>query len=488
MSPDAKFLDDALAHWAREAPEASALQFLGETIAYATLVAAASGVAGFLAEHSVTRGDRVILMTAKSPTTIAAMYGVLRAGAIYVPIDPAAPDIRILQIIENVDPKCVLADAASRRRLTELALTVPTYDVAQMPQTGEMPTLQRSPDDGAYILHTSGTTGRPKGILHSHASGLAYARMAARLCGLAPSDRVSHHTPAYFDMSIFDVFSAGLAGATCVIIPEMYTKVPASLAQLTETAGITVWYSVPYAIQQLVERGALDKRDLSALRIVMFAGEMMPPNVVEAFSTHVPNAAFLNAYGPTETNHCVTARLSHAELDGVSALPIGQPDEGVTAEIAEDGELLIRSDQVMRGYWNEPDRNAAAFVTTASGARFYRTGDIVTKRADGALMLLGRKDRQIKLRGYRIELDEVELALTNAPNVSEAAVVFENEEITAFLSGRVEQADIQAHLAAHLPAYAHPTEIVLVPQMPRTPTGKIDRMALIQGMRDQNAA
>lgn len=499
------FLDDPITHNAQASPDAQALCMLGQGLSYAALNEQVDQIATVLLERSVAKGDRVIICAAKSPLAIAAIYAVLRIGAIYVPIDPAAPVERLAAQIANVSPVLIIADATRLGALADSARSVPLLDLGQ-PMTGKTSPdklrdrcAKRSADDPAYILMTSGTTGSPKGIVHTHKSGLAYAQMAANLCALRSSDRVSHHTPAHFDMSIFDIFSTAVAGACVVIIPEMHAKLPASLSELTQSEGITVWYSVPYALIQMVERGALAERDLSALRIVMFAGEKMPPAALKAFSNHAPNAVFLNAYGPTETNHCTTSVLKHDDLDGTSPLPIGLPDVGVTARIGPDsaeastGELLIAGDQVMSQYWNAPDQTAATFCTLPDSSgqirRFYCTGDIVRRTETGALMLIGRKDRQIKLRGYRIELDEVELALVNTPFVTEAVVMARDQALRAFVTGasKCDLEQVKRQVESVLPPYAVPQHIEWLESMPRTSTGKIDRAKLV-GKADEDRA
>ncbi|MEX0329185.1 MAG: amino acid adenylation domain-containing protein [Ruegeria sp.] len=503
---NAVFLDDPLAHFAHATPQADAISMVGGATSYNALERHVNRIAAHLLSQDVQRGDRVILCAAKSPHVVAALYAILRVGAVYVPIDPAAPSERMLAQIKAVAPNCVLADTARAKVFADLAPAIRVFDFAESPDaSGASAAIrsraeQRDPEDPAYILMTSGTTGVPKGIVHTHKSGLAYARMAANLCGLCATDRVSNHTPVHFDMSIFDIFSTALAGACVVIIPEMHTKLPASLSQLAEEERISVWYSVPFALIQMAERGALASRDLSALRVVMFAGEKMPPAPLKSFAAHAPNAQFLNAYGPTETNHCTTARMTYDDLDGVSPIPIGHADAGVTARIGEtlpepeSGELLISSDQVMREYWQDPAQTDQRFCVlpdaNGSSKRFYRTGDIVRRAPDGQLLLVGREDRQIKLRGFRIELDEVELVLTVATAVTEAAVVVSNNQIHAFVSGGTQPdvTEIKTNIAAILPWYAIPESIEWLEQMPRTSTGKIDRVTLLGRAHARHAA
>ncbi|MEM9967724.1 MAG: AMP-binding protein [Pseudomonadota bacterium] len=500
------FLDDALSHWAIHAPHAEALRSGERAISYETLNKMADRFAGFLLSQDVQIGDRVAICSAKSAAAIAALYGALRIGAIYVPINPLAPEGRMRSALNKTEPSCIFADDLRLKRLEDLGASyfiaglseVLQLECDRAPQT--LRQSQRAPTDGAYILLTSGTTGEPKGILHTHQSGMAYAKAAADICALSSIDRVSHHTPLHFDMSIFDIFSTAQAAACAVLIPESHTKFPASLSKMMEEERITVWYSVPFALTQLATRGALVERDLSALRVVMFAGEQMPPSTISAFAAHASKAVFLNAYGPTETNHCTTARFTHDMLDGVTALPIGFPNDGVITRIGatevheEEGELLVAGDQIMQSYWQDDPTSSERMVVLPDSMgiprQFYRTGDIVRLDDTGAFVLIGRQDRQVKVRGYRVELDEIELALTNTPQVKEAAVMISEDVICAFVATHpgCEVDSVTDYISDILPAYAIPENILHVPHLARTSTGKVDRKALLEALRCGHAA
>ena len=478
-------LDHALAHWATTTPDAEAVRFAARSFSYAELNIAAEAVSARLIREGVRPGDRVAIHAAKSFDTIASVFGVLRAGGVYVPVDPAAPKARIKTILRDCGVRIVLADPRRAAALDGMTFVPVVAMASALAEEYEADPVPRTSTDLAYILYTSGSTGTPKGICHTHRSGLAYARMSAKLCGLRRSDRVSHHTPLHFDMSIFDIFATIEAGATIIVISEMHTKMPASLSQLVEAEAVTVWYSVPFAMAQLVSHGALDKRDLSSLRVVMFAGEVMQPRVLRDFATHAPEAELLNAYGPTETNHCLTARIDHASLDGVTALPIGLPDEGIEMRVAHDGELLIKGDQIMAGYWNELTRTRDAF-----DGRYYKTGDIVTRRVDGQVMLVGRDDRQVKLRGFRVELDEVERVLSSLPGIEEVAVVTDKsgETLNAYYAGHPSPSELLGHAAVHLPSYMVPAEAIQREALHRTSTGKLDRRRIVEFGDDRSAA
>ena len=364
------------------------------------------------------------------------------------------------------------------------------------------PDTQPTEQDLAYILYTSGSTGTPKGIMHTHRSGLSFAEWGAATYGLTAEDRVSNHAPLHFDLSTFDFFATAQAGATTVVVPEAITKLPADLARLMARERISVWYSVPFALIQLLERGNLESVDLSALRWVLFAGEVFPVKHLRRVMAALGRARFSNLYGPTETNVCTYYHVPAEPPSGDEPIPIGVPCRNVESMIVgqddvpvgpgEVGELLIRGGVVMHGYWGRPDLNERGFCRRkVFGGHyedvFYRTGDLVEPLPDGNLKYLGRKDRQIKTRGYRVELDEVEAALLSCPVVEEAAAFTVPDGQGSHLieaavtprNGSVVTNDVvMTHVAEQLPVYAMPVRVHVMDTFPRTSTGKIDRRQL----------
>lgn len=358
-------------------------------------------------------------------------------------------------------------------------------------------------------MFTSGSTGQPKGIMHTHYSGLSYARLSVDTYQIAGTDVIGSHSPLHFDMSTLGYFSGPLAAATTILIPEAYTRLPASLSQLMETERITIWYSVPYALIQLHLRGVLESRDLSSLRWILFGGEPFSPGHLSELMQTWSHARFSNVYGPAEVNQCTYYHLPPIDQQQFSdsapisigstwpntnGLVVDENDQPVA--IGKTGELLIRSPTMMRGYWGRDDLNAAAFYRHTGRSNieqvFYRTGDLVTLQPDDHYVFIGRKDRQVKIRGYRVELDSVEQALSSHPDVEEvgaftirdaadvlhvrAALTLNPESLAA--EPRTDTSQLIAFVAERLPWYAVPGEIRIETVLPRTTSGKIDRRQL----------
>lgn len=510
-------IPEIIEHNANLAPDKAAFRFDESDLSYADLWCKMNQLARTLVENGVTKGDRVGIYIHKSIKTPISIYGIMQAGAAFVPLDPLMPYDRLVSILNDCDIKHVISEKSKASFLTKAAAETPLTCVigvdgiapvaTAIPWStvfaGESQKVQSGAvsQDLAYIMYTSGSTGEPKGIMHTHASGLAYARISSDIYNLTPNDRLSNFPPIHFDQMTFDYFSGPLAGATTVIIPEEFMKFPASLTELIEDEKLTVWYSVPFALIQMLLHGAVEERDCSSLRWVIYGGEPFPPKHMHALQQLWPQVTFSNSYGPAETNQVNVYHLPAIEADQTDQIGIGvlwhdthglivdDNDEPVAA--GEEGELLIRTSTMMQGYWNRPELNAKAFFFKERKGglveRYYRTGDYVKQLEDGNLMFLGRKDRQIKLRGYRIELDEIEAALVEHPAVAEAAsypvLRSSNEKIieAAFVlksGASAELTDLRKHLMGRVPKYAIPESILQLEDFPRTGSGKINRKEL----------
>ncbi len=516
-------LPHAIDHSAERFPDKEAFRFYGQSLTYSQLVRRANALAHILQEQGVKRRDRVGIYLNKSLESAVAIYGIMKAGAAYVPLDPLAPVSRLAFVLQDCQIRHLISEDSKRTNLRALveddvALDsvvglsdqdnlpfrgIAWADVEALP--GEWPPqVTMMEHDLAYIMYTSGSTGTPKGLMHTHYSGLSYAQMSISTYDVHQQDRLSNHSPLHFDMSTFDYFSGPMAGATTVIIPEEYTKLPASLSKLMETEQLTIWYSVPFALIQLLLHGVLEARDLSPLRWVLFGGEPFPPKHLRALMAQWPQARFSNVYGPAEVNQCTFYHVPPIPEDSDEQIPIGEMcdnAEGLVVDANDQvvspgqvGELLVRAPTMMRGYWGRPELNEKVFyrrfVFPDYEEVFLRTGDLVRLRQDGKNYdFLGRKDRQIKTRGYRVELDEIESALLSHEGVEEAAAFAVpdsegSQQIEAAVILKSETAhtsvDLTKHISGLLPWYAVPAKINVMQSFPRTTSGKIDRRCLQQ--------
>jgi acyl-CoA synthetase (AMP-forming)/AMP-acid ligase II len=336
----------------------------------------------------------------------------------------------------------------------------------------------------------------------SHQNALTFIHWCGEEFGLRPGDRVSSHAPLHFDLSIFDIFVTIAAGATVYLVPEEYSVFPRQLCRFVRDSRLTVWYSVPSALVQMLLHGDFAAEPARDLRLVLFAGEAFPVKYLRNLAEAAPNAAFYNLYGPTETNVCTYHRLTSRDLAGQRPVPIGRPCANTEVFIVDGsgnlvttpgvpGELWVRGSAVAQGYWEDPAKTQAAFVvkSTPSGLPeiLYRTGDIALHDEAGNLHLKGRADHMVKSRGYRIELGEIESVLYAHPAIKEAVVVaIPDELITNRLRAAIvlmegqttTERDIKRYLSERLPAYMIPDDIRVDSSLPKTSTGKIDRGAV----------
>lgn len=512
-------LSHAVSDWAGCAPDSLAVRFGGQSLTYQQLDLKSNSLARVLRQNGLQRGDRVGIFMNKGIESAIAIYGILKAGGAYVPLDPFAPASRIAFVIRDCGIQQLVSKDAKVSAVkdvlaegTELKVILGVSPDEEIPQetihwdeifqvSSEPLELNLTEQDLAYILYTSGSTGVPKGIMHTHRSGLSFAEWAVETYNLNSSDRLSNHAPLHFDLSTFDFFAAAIAGACTVIIPEALTKFPANLSRLIQDERITVWYSVPFALIQLMQRGDPLAHNLSSLRWILFAGEVFPTKHLRSLMQLFPGVHFSNLYGPTETNVCTYYHVDQIPEDTDETIPIGKACANIEDLVVdlddrpvlpgEVGELLIRGGVVMKGYWGQPEKTASGFFRRPEFGffedLFYRTGDLVQLDAQGNYRYLGRKDRQIKTRGYRVELDEIEVALLSHAGVEEAAAYpvpdgsgsnLIEAAVTAKEGQVVDEPELVEHIGKRLPPYAIPVRIDIITVFPRTSTGKINRREL----------
>jgi amino acid adenylation domain-containing protein len=465
-------------------PERPAVAGAAGVMRYADLDHKANALAARLRAAGVTRGARVLIWADKSLDVVAAMQAVLRLGAAYVPVDPAAPVARTAAVAGDCAARLVCA--AGQRLPHGIGLSC--LDISQDVPGGAEPVNE--PADGgdlAFILYTSGSTGTPKGVCISHRNARAFVDWAAAELAAVPADRFANHAGLTFDLSVLDIYAAFACGAMVYLIPSELGYAPRRLTELLHEERISVWYSVPSALTLMIRSGGLlDRPAPAALRALLFAGEPLPIVQVRKLAAWT-GARLLNLYGPTETNVCAYHQVGPADLVRDRPVPIGVAASGDTvwavrpdgrhAGIGEEGELYVEGPTVMSGYWGrEPQRGA------------YPTGDIVRLLPGGAFDFVGRKDLMVKVHGYRVEPGDVESVLAAHPDVEEAAVVATgggmDARLVAFVvpvAGRVPgELALKRHCAEYLPRYMITDRIHVVAGLPRNGNGKVDRAALSQ--------
>ena len=504
---------------ARQYPDRPAVvEPAGRAVSYAELDRLSDRVRDRLFAFGVTPGDRVGFYLRKSIDTVAALYGILKAGAAYVPVDPGAPPSRNAFILSNCTVRVVITEGRFADRLREeltalganpavlvidevgggrgLERALDAADAAGPAAAGE--TVDPGADALAYILYTSGSTGRPKGVMLSHENAVSFVDWCSEVFEPTHEDRFSSHAPFHFDLSILDLHVPLRHGAAIVLIGEDLGKDPQGLSQLIADQRLTVWYSAPSILALLAQHGRLETLDLKALRLVLFAGEVFAVKHLRDLTRQLPHPHYFNLYGPTETNVCTFYEvILPVPDDRTVPYPIGKVCSHLTGRVVneaghsvaddEEGELCIAGRGVMQGYWGLSEQTARGFLEGNAGTRWYRTGDIVAMDDDGNYLYRGRRDRMVKRRGYRVELGEIEASLYRHPAILEAAAVAIPDadagvRIRAFLSCRETKRpsliELKRFCSENLPLYMAPDQFSWLDALPKTSTDKVDYQRL----------
>ncbi|MGA7908803.1 MAG: non-ribosomal peptide synthetase, partial [Candidatus Sulfotelmatobacter sp.] len=485
------------ARQARKTPRATAVRCGEHALSYGKLDRQALQLARFLQARGVGPNAPVALCLERSPEMIVGILGVLKAGGAYVPLDPANPAERLELILADCHAKILLVQEDSRIPVLSPEVQVISIDTALRKGADNLEPSPVQLEDLAYILYTSGSTGIPKGVQVTHRN-LAFSNHARLTYYEETPERFLLLSSYAFDSSVAGIFHTLATGGMLVLPPPEFRWETEQLSRLIVENKITHTLTFPSLYGELLDSAPAAR--LASLRTVIVAGETCPRQLVNRHYQVLPQVSLFNEYGPTEAT--VWSNVFECEPEGEdSAVPIGRPIANTRLYILDrhlepvpqgvTGELYIGGEGVTRGYLNQPALTEKSFpldpFSSHPESRLYRTGDLVRLLPDGNLEFLGRLDQQIKIRGLRVELEEVEAVLGQHPGVREAAVIVRLEEsgrpsLVAFLAAhpgrRPSTAELRAFLRTRLPAYMVPASLQFLETLPRTSSGKVDRQRL----------
>ena len=463
-----------------------------------TLLRESRAIGSALLKRGVCREPIAILM-AKHPREIAAFYGVVYAGAFYVPLDSEMPASRMELILASVNARVMIVDEKGAKLAQKLSFDgeVLPYDTLVSQKTDGEALLrvreQQIDTDPIYIVFTSGSTGIPKGVVACHRSVIDYTEALCSALGFSEDTVFANQTPLFFDAPLKELMPVIKFGATAYLVPKKHFLFPMSLCDFLNTHKINTVCWVVSALTMISSMGVLEKNPPKYLSTVAFGSEVFPRRQYDLWRAALPQARFFNLYGPTEATGMSTYWAAR-ELEPDEPIPVGRPfqntdlflvkEDGTRAGAGELGEIYLRGTCVTMGYYNNPARTAEAFVQNPLQNAYpeivYRTGDLGYYNAQGELVFVSRRDAQIKHMGHRIELGEIEAAATKCDAVSRACCLYDQnaQKILLYYTGDVTPEALTTFLKGYLPRYMMPAACEHLERMPLTPNGKLDRRAL----------
>lgn len=489
-------------------PEAQALQLKDKALSYAELNQRTAIIAAQVAQFVYQCETCVGMFIEKSIDAVVSIYGILRSGSVYVPMDIKNPNDRLRYIVDQCDIRTIITNTANVAKIKEvlsdileqthliiidedanLILEQATVDVSQ-----DKKGFRVENQNLAAVLYTSGSTGVPKGVMLTHSCITKFVEWSVDYFELSPKDRCVSHAPLHFDLSLFDIFASHHAGATTVLVPDGMSGNPRYLTKLIDQEKISVWQSVPSVLVLLLKYGGIENYQYENLRHVLFAGEKLSTENAKKLAASFSNATLHNIYGATETNNTFIYSFPASLGNNIpDPLPIGKPYsyvdymvvnvDGDPAGIGEEGELFVKTPTLMRGY-----RNSKAYLYESDAEYgFFKTNDIVKRQEDGNIEFCGRADDVLKSNGYRINLTEIETVLQSHEKVREVGIISKPDDeignkIIAILSSADEDLsmiELKTYCATKLPSYAVPHEFEITTDLlPKTSSGKVNKQQL----------
>lgn len=483
---------------ANRLPDKVAFEDVDNTITFKEISDRAKAIGSALTEKVDVR-QPIIVISGRNVYTPTIFLGIVYAGCFYAPLDTTAPIVRLNKIIENTKPALIIADKENlefAKTLTygcELLVAEDLVETEINEDKLNAVREQAKETDPLYIIFTSGSSGVPKGVQTAHISLITYINAYSKVMGIDENDKFGNQSPLDYIAAIRDIYLPLKFGASTFIIPKKYFSIPKDLFDILNEKKVTaIGWSVS-ALTLPTKLGAFEHTKPEYLKKVCFSGSVMPCSTLRVWQEELPDTLFVNQYGPTEATASCTYYVVNDKVEDNDVLPIGKAydgyeifllnDDNTETKSGEIGEICVRGKAVTMGYYNDPERTAQAFVQNPLNSEketIYKTGDLGHIREDGELMFHGRKDRQIKHLGHRVELGEIEEAAKRIDNVSECAALYkaEKELIYLYYSGNATTKEIAKELRATLPGFMVPRKFEQLDNMPHLPNGKIDMQSL----------
>ena len=472
---------------ARRAPDAVAYDAPDECLTWAGLYKRSQEIGSWIAAR-VPAQSPVLIFMEKRPDCVAAMLGAVYAGCFYTPLDSSMPQARMQMIMDVLKPALIVCEANHLQAARELSAAAPVCAIKEIPSCVDEALLRKRREthidsDLLYVLFTSGSTGMPKGVSIAHRSVVDFVEWACTELRLPAGVRFGSQAPFYFDNSVLDIYCAMRLAGSVYIIPRAEFLFPRRLIATLIAQKIDTLFWVPSALTAVASSGVLAEGILPDLKRVFFCGEVMPCRTMNLWKAGLPDADYVNMYGPTEiTDVCTWYRVDRDFAD-TDSLPIGFPCANTRIYLI-DGEICVSGTCLSTGYYNAPEATAEAFVQNPFRPQFpemiYKTGDMAEYNERGELMFLGRRDSQIKRKGHRIELGEIECAMNAVDGVVLACCYYDagQEMIVGAYTGETDIKTLKNALRTSLPKYMMPDKLLCREDLPRTGSGKLDRLEL----------
>ncbi len=486
---------------AKHFPDKIVLVDKEKSIKYCEALETAENIAGNLITEGMFKQPIAVMMD-KGADAVVVFWGVAVSGNFYTVIDTKMPDVRIQKILATFLPKIIITDLKNLSSVKRLCMSLDIkiliyeevcqfYADKKLIQSVEKRIIDT---DILYVLFTSGTTGIPKGVIINHRSVIDYIEWATEVFHFSSDTIFGNQAPFYFDNSVLDIYATLKNGAMLHIIPKMLYSFPIRLLEYIRDHKVNTVFWVPTVLTRVADMGVLDCCDISCLKNVLFAGEVMPAKQLNIWIRKLPNVLFANLYGPTEITVDCTYYIIDRRIEDDESVPIGYPcrnsdilvlnQENQLADMGEKGELCVRGTSLSLGYYNNPEKTAMSFVQNPLNnmyeEKIYRTGDMVHYNERGEIIYDGRMDSQIKHSGHRIELGEIETAVSSIKGIQTNCCIHKaaEDQIVLFYTGAIEPREVRENLTILLPEYMLPNTYKKLVHMPLNMNGKIDRIKL----------